>query len=112
VARLDSVYLVDDIYLWINWLIFVGEAILWVWALADCVSRKAPAFPAVNRLTKGAWLAITLTAVLLGFLGSGALYGGYPSAIGILPLIAVVAAMVYLADVRPAVREVSGGNRP
>jgi hypothetical protein len=33
----------------------------------------------------------------------------YPSPIGPLSLISTVVALVYLADVRPAVREISGG---
>jgi hypothetical protein len=65
--------------------------------------RKAAAFPAANKLTKPAWLAILIVGGVLGSLFS------YP--LNLLSLASVVAAVVYLADVRPAVREVSGGSR-
>jgi len=66
-----------------------------VWALVDACTRPAPAFPAAGKLTKVAWVAILAAAVLLGGL----------SVFGLLGLIGTVAAIVYLVDVRPTVRE-------
>lgn len=76
-----------------------------VWALIDCAIRPAQAFPAAGKLTKPAWLAITAIALFVSFfLGGGGL--------GLFGIVAIVAAIVYLVDVRPAVKEVSdGGNR-
>jgi uncharacterized membrane protein YfcA len=74
---------------------------LHVWALIDCVSRPTNAFPAAGKLTKPAWLAITAIALLLGFISG---------TFGIFGLAAIVASIVYLVDVRPAVREVQGGG--
>lgn len=83
-----------------------------IWAFADCARRKAPAFEAMGKRTKGFWLALTGGAALIGvisFFGSG---GGLFGTLGLFGLAAVVAASVYLADVRPAVRDAGrGGSR-
>ncbi len=69
------------------------------------ILNSARAFPAVNKLTKVAWLSILIAS---GVIGSLVLAGSPLYPIG---AISVVIALVYLCDVRPAVREVSGGNR-
>ena len=89
--------------LWVDRVLFWGLVALRAWAVADCAVRKAAAFPAANKLTNPAWLAILIVGGVLGSLFS------YP--LNLLSLASVVAAVVYLADVRPAVREVSGGSR-
>ena len=89
--------------LWVDRVLFWGLVALRAWAVADFAVRKAAAFPAANKLTKPAWLAILIVGGVLGSLFS------YP--LNLLSLASVVAAVVYLADVRPAVREVSGGSR-
>jgi hypothetical protein len=95
------VHIVDQLYSWTDSVLFYGLAALRAWALLDCLTRKAAAFPAVDKLTKPAWAAILLVAGLFGtFLSPPA----YP-----ISLISVVVAAVYLADVRPAVREISSG---
>ncbi|HEV7205323.1 MAG TPA: DUF2516 family protein [Jatrophihabitans sp.] len=99
---------VDQLYYWTDHVLYWALVALRVWALADCVSRKSAAFTAVNKLTKPAWVAILLIGGLLGTLFSSPLA---PSAVvSVFSLISVVAAAVYLADVRPAVREISGGR--
>jgi len=98
------VHQIDNIYTWIDRVLYCVSVGLSVWALVDCAIRKARAFPAVNKLTKWAWLAILAVAGVLNFF-----YGGDPIR-SIIGSAAVVAAMVYLCDVRPAVREVSGGS--
>ncbi len=57
----------NDFYFWTDLLLFWGLVALRVWAIADCVTRKAAAFPAVDKLTKPAWLAILIVS---GFFGS------------------------------------------
>lgn len=71
-----------------------------LWALADAAIRPAPAFVAVGKLTKPIWLGILAAALLFGLLG----------AFNLLGLVGTVAAIVYLVDVRPAVRELRGGG--
>lgn len=94
---------VFDIQYWILRALFWGLLLLRVWALADCLSRKNAAFPAAGKLTKAAWALLTLFSV-----GIAALIR---DELSILSLITLVVTLVYLADVRPAVREVSGGSR-
>jgi hypothetical protein len=68
-----------------------------LWALIDAAIRPASAYPAAGKRTKVFWIVILVLAVLFRGLG---LFG----------LIGLVAAIVYLVDVRPALREVSGGR--
>ncbi len=91
---------VNTLYLWTNRILWWGLVALRAWALVDCVTRKAAAFPAADKLTKPYWLLILAAGGLLGTFLSGPLYP--------LSLISTVAASVYLADVRPAVREIAG----
>ena len=72
-----------------------------VWAFADCLTRRAAAFPAVDKLTKPAWLLVLVVAGLLGTFASPPLWP--------ISLISTVVSAVYLADVRPAVREITSG---
>ena len=71
------------------------------WAVVDCVRRPTQAFVAAGKLTKPAWLAITAIALVIGLL---------TGPLGILGLAATVASIVYLVDVRPAVKEIQGGG--
>lgn len=98
-------------------IVTLGVAILAVWAVLDCLRGPAANFPAMGKLTKGAWTGITgiaavvavfsfwfaLQAMLISFtaVANGGVYGS--AGIGIFTLAAAVAAGVYLADVRPAV---------
>lgn len=74
-----------------------------VYALVDAVRTRKEAFDLAGKLTKQKWVAILGVAAALGFVSLG---GG----LGFLAIIAVVAAGVYLADVRPAVRQIGGGH--
>jgi hypothetical protein len=80
----------------------LGVLALAVWAFVDALVRPAAAFVAAGKLTKPGWLAITaIAALLLYFIGPMSFLG----------LPAVIAAIVYLVDVRPAVRGLRrGGN--
>lgn len=94
--------ILDDLYYWTDVVLFWGLVALRAWAVVDCATRKAAAFPAVDKLTKPAWLAILIFSGLFGSLNV------LGSQIGPISLISVIVASVYLADVRPAVREISG----
>jgi hypothetical protein len=76
---------------------FVVEA----WAFIDAIRRPAQAFVATGKQTKQLWLIILGVAAVVGLYG--AVYGVGP--VSILPVAAFVAAAVYLADVRPKVKE-------
>lgn len=78
-----------------------------LWALADCAKRNAASFEASFKRTKGFWLGVTGGSAAVGALT--ALVGAF-GLFGILQLVAVIAACVYLADVKPAVSEVQSGG--
>jgi hypothetical protein len=75
-----------------------------VFALVDGLRHRPDAYVAAGKRTKQFWTIVLGIAVLLGFvsIGSFLLFS-----IGI---IGVVAAGIYLADVRPALQQVSGGR--
>jgi Protein of unknown function (DUF2516) len=83
---------------------FVVEA----WAFVDAITRPKAAFAAaatmsdnaVGRLTKPIWLIILGVAFVVGLYSAAR--GG---AVGFLSVLAFVAAAIYLAGVRPKVRE-------
>ncbi|MDQ2815214.1 MAG: DUF2516 family protein [Actinomycetota bacterium] len=81
---------------------FVVEA----WAFIDAITRPSQAFPATGKRTKQLWLIILGVAAVVGL--AGAVYGIGPTSI--LPVAAFVAAAVYLADVRPKVKEFKSGG--
>lgn len=95
--------LVDHLYTWVDMVLFIGLIALRIWAIVDCAMRKAKAFPAVNKLTKPAWLAMLIVS---GLLGSLFLYAPLHP----LSLISLIITLVYLTDVRPAVKEITGGG--
>jgi O-antigen ligase len=97
------VNVIDQLYTYTDQILFWGLLALRLWALVDCLTRKVAAFPAVDKLTKPAWVAMLVLALLFGSLISRAPVGPFS-------LITAVVAAVYLADVRPAVREISGGT--
>src|SRR6476469_1870948 len=84
-----------------------------VWAFFDCLRHKANVFEAVSKRTKTFWLALTGGALAVGVLSLvSQLGGGGIGTLGLFGLAAVTAASVYLADVRPAVKDAGrGGNR-
>ena len=75
---------------------------LTAWAFADALVRPASGYVAAGKLSKPAWAAITGLALLIIF--------WMKTPMSLLGLPAVIAAIVYLVDVRPAVRGLSSGN--
>jgi 4-amino-4-deoxy-L-arabinose transferase-like glycosyltransferase len=74
-----------------------------VFAFVDAIRRPAPAFEYAGKRTKQFWSILLGVAVALAFVSVG-------PGFSFLVLIAVVAAAVYLTDVRPAVRTYGGGG--
>ena len=72
-------------------------------AFVDALTRPAGAFLAADKQTKPFWL------IVLGLFLVAHMLWWQP--IGILNLIGTVAAFVYLADARPALRTVGRGRR-
>lgn len=99
-----------DVQQWVGLALGALALGIQVWALVDALLTRGDAFPAAGKRTKGFWLAITGVAAAIGLVH---LYQPF----GMFNLIAIVAAAVYLTDVRPAVaplrrRGRSGGSGP
>jgi hypothetical protein len=73
-------------------------------AFVNSIMYSGEAYEAAGKLTKTAWCAITG----LGFAAQLILLG---SPLNILSLVFFIAALVYLADVRPALKEVTSYRR-
>lgn len=74
-----------------------------VFAFVDALRHRPDAYTAAGKRTKNFWMLVTGVAMALGFISlSGA------GALGFLSIIAIVGAGIYLADVRPALRQVTG----
>ncbi len=86
-------------------LLGIGSLLLTGFAFVDVLRRKASLFPHVGRLTKPVWLGILGAAFLISIVSFG-----YSSTLGFLNVIGVIAAGVYLADLRPKLKEISGGG--
>jgi hypothetical protein len=82
----------------------LGLALLGLKAFAfvDAAIRPANAYPAAEKLQKNFWLIVLGLAVVWNMIS--------PSPIGIINLIGLVAAIVYLVDVRPAVKAIGRGG--
>ena len=94
---------INTIQSWLLFVLFLGVLALQIWALVDCITRKAPAFPAAGKLTKATWLLLNALALVLVLL--------WQDVTNLLSFISIIISSVYLADVRPAVREISGPSR-
>jgi Protein of unknown function (DUF2516) len=81
--------------------VYYGVLALAVWAFVDALVRPAAAYVAAGKLTKPGWMAITAIAALVVYFRGPMDFFGLP---------AVIAAVVYLVDVRPAVRGLHRGN--
>jgi hypothetical protein len=81
--------------------LYYATLALTVWAFADAVIRPAAGYVAAGKLTKPAWAGITALAAVVIYLQGPMTFLGLP---------AVIAAVVYLVDVRPTVRAVQRGN--
>lgn len=71
------------------------------WALIDALFRPATAYVAAGKLTKPAWGAITGLALVIAYFSPPLSFFWLPAVIG---------TVVYLVDVRPALRGLRRGN--
>ena len=85
-----------------------GGAVLAAFCVIDSLTRRPDAFTAADKQTKGTWVGITIACAVV--MGLGVVYGQLgPQTI--LWLAALIGVLVYLVDVRPRLREVSGPGR-
>ena len=88
-----NVFAVEGSFLLIVELALLGVKIF---ALVSCLTYASEAYAAANKLTKPDWGAILWLGLLVQIVMAGS------SPIGILNLAFTIAALVFLADVRPA----------
>ncbi len=105
-ASLDSMQLLytaqNVAMLALSVVIFVAALFCFIHALRV----PAEAFSAAGKLTRTWWLVITGLSALVAFIGIGPGRG-----FGMLGIVAVIAAGVYLADVRPALNSITPAIR-
>lgn len=80
----------------------VGIAIK-AWAFVDALRTSAEAFPYASKRTKNFWLLVTGLALAVGVVLVF-------DPLNFINIIAVVASIVYLVDVRPAVKQYRAGG--
>jgi hypothetical protein len=91
---------------WINLLVTIALVVIELFALVNCLSQRADAFPVVGSLSKNAWTGILLASALVTFT-CGFFLG---QTISIFAFAAITAAAIYLLDVRPALRDATNGS--
>lgn len=85
-------------------LLWIAALAVKLWALIDAAIRPAPLYVAADKQTKPLWVAILGVAIALDLLiGRGFL--------GLFAVAGLIAAIIYLVDVRPRLREIQGGSR-
>jgi hypothetical protein len=70
-------------------------------ALIDAAFRREDAYRAVDKQTKPFWLIVLGLAVVVAVIFPILMF---------LPIIGLIATIVYMVDVRPAIRAISGGG--
>jgi uncharacterized protein DUF2516 len=87
---------------YLNLLVLILSLIVQAVALIHCLTQRGDGFQAIGTLPKGAWAAILAVCIVLTLL--------LQSAIGIFGLIGIAAALIYLLDVRPGLKDLTDGK--
>ncbi|MFI7103691.1 DUF2516 family protein [Streptomyces sp. NPDC050161] len=93
------IYGFQSILSWVQLALGVYAAVM----LIDAAVRREDAYRAASKQTKGMWLIFLVIATALLFL---------LPLMSFLPIIGVIAVIVYTVDVRPALKQVTGGGGP
>ena len=88
---------------WVLLLLGIAALGLCAYALIDVIRQPADRFVAADKRTKGFWGAIV-------GLSTACIFVTFGNVLGFIPLLAVVGAGVYLADVKPALDATRGGR--
>jgi hypothetical protein len=92
---------VISIQSYILWALGIAALGTEIYALVDAARYRPEAYLAADKRTKPIWLGILAVATAVGFVVMG-------NVLSLPGIIAFVAAAVYLADVRPALRSITG----
>jgi Protein of unknown function (DUF2516) len=99
-------FVVHGVLAWIFWGLAVAAFAVEVWALVEAIRTRPEAFLATGKQNKRLWLIILGFANLFGFAAAVE----FLPALSIFTIAAFIAAGIYLADVRPAVRGLGKGG--
>ncbi|WP_193433306.1 MULTISPECIES: DUF2516 family protein [Streptomyces] len=83
------------------WLLSLALIVFSGFALIDAAVRREDAYRAADKKTKPFWLIILGLAFVVNLL--------FPI-LSFLPIIGLVATIVYMVDVRPAIQQITGGG--
>jgi hypothetical protein len=84
------------------WLLSMALILFSGFALVDAAIRREDAYRAADKQTKVFWLVILGLAFVVNLIFN---------ILSFLPIIGLIATIVYMVDVRPAVRQISGPRR-
>ena len=89
------------VLLWVQRSLLLVVLVVEIVAFINCLTQRAEAFPVVGSIPKGGWLGLTGGAIFFTLLlGPFTIFG----------LVAIAAALIYLLDVRPALRDAVDGH--
>jgi hypothetical protein len=88
------------------WVLLLAAFVIEAWAFIDAIIRPSAAFPAAGKQTKPIWLVILGVAFVIGIGGAV----GELALLSIFPIVAFVAAAIYLVDVRPKIKSIKSGS--
>lgn len=94
----------------IFWVLAIGAFAMSAWALVHAVRTPARAFAVAGKQSKKLWLIILSVAALFSFASAVGYFGIGLGQLNLFAIAAVIAAGIYLADVKPAVSEVGKGG--
>lgn len=83
------------------WLLSLALIAFSGFALIDAAIRRQDAYPAADKKTKPFWLIILGLAFIVNLIFN---------VMSFLPIIGLIATIVYMVDVRPALRQITGGG--
>ena len=96
------------IIFYVDYVLAIAGGLLGAFVLIDAVMRKPDAFVAADRQTKTVWVAILAGAALFLILAA---LPSFITAMDLLWIAGCIAALVYLVDVRPRLRDIQRGTR-
>ncbi|GLY03219.1 MULTISPECIES: DUF2516 family protein [Actinoplanes] len=91
-----------DVRYYIDVTVFLVAVIVQAIALIHCLTQRGPGFQALGTLPKGAWAAIIAVCLVITVLTSGRIL--------MISMIGIAAALIYLLDVRPGLKDLSDGK--
>ncbi|QIK82490.1 DUF2516 family protein [Sanguibacter sp. HDW7] len=93
--------MISDLQYLVVLVLAIGAFAIEVFALVEAIRTPAQAFKNAGKLSREVWLTIVGVGAAVGFLALP--FPGFISPMNFLAIIAAVAAIIFVVDVRPAV---------